>query len=175
MLVHRILAATAVVVSAALLPIAPAAASTRSFPDAVGDSGASSDIRWVKVTNSLAQNRFAVKVGLDQVDYDVALVVYVDLRRRNPGPELRMSANADSEWAMFAVNRWGQRGTQTASCGRVSYSKSTARPVATWHASRGCLGVGARVRVAAKLVEHGVGVDWAPARRTFFPAVRATA
>lgn len=157
----------------ALLPMSDASAATRTFPDAVGDSGASSDIRWVTVTNSAAKDRFAVRVGLDRVEYGVALNVYVDLERGNPGPELRMSAYADSEWALFRVQRWGQRGREIAGCGRVTYSKSTDSSIALWRATRTCLGVGPRVRVAVRLAEPGVGVDWAPARRTFFPAVRS--
>lgn len=170
----RLLTAMAAVCALVLLPITPASAQVVRFDDAVGDTHARSDIKWVQVTNSRHRDLFKVRVRLDRVRYGVGLVVYVDRRLKNPGPELRMVAFADSEWQLHRVNKWGQRGRMIDTCGAVRYSKSTPRPIATWKASRSCLELRPRVRVAVKIADRGHGKDWAPDRRRFFPPVSAS-
>jgi hypothetical protein len=83
-----------------------------------------------------------------------------------------MVANADSEWALYRVDDWGQRGKRTALCGRVRYSKSTPS-VASWRAPRTCLDIRRAVRVSVRVKDAGHGVDWSPAPREFLPGVRA--
>jgi len=115
-----------------------------------------------------------VRIRLDKVVLGTAATVYVDRNRSNPGPELRMVAAPDSEWLLYRVDRWGQRGTSIHTCGRVGFSASSG-PVVVWRASRTCLHINGGVRVAAKLTgpRKQDGVDWAPHRRTFYPRVSA--
>jgi hypothetical protein len=168
-----LLATAALTLAITLMPTTPASAEQVTFDDAVGDTNSRSDVRWVEVMHSNKRDRFQVRVRLDQVRYGVELVVYVDRRRGNPGPELRMVALADSEWALYRVVRWGQRGTRIDTCGRVSYSPA-AGDVARWRSSRTCLDLGPQVRVAVKVRDDGYGVDWAPQKYRFFPAVSAS-
>lgn len=167
--------AAVAVLAAILLPAAPASAGDTVFHDPVGDTAARSDLRWARVMNVGSQRLFEVRVGMTEVVTGVALVVYVDRRPADSGPELKMVAYPDSEWALFRVDRWRDRGTEVPGCGRVSYSSSTTRPVAVWHATRTCLKLGTQVRVAIRLVDAGHGTDWLPARRTFTDPVLATA
>lgn len=167
-------AATALALPMGLIGMTTASAQVSIFDDATGDTHARSDIKWVEVTHSKRLGHLKVRVRLDQIRTGVELVVYVDRRLGNPGPELRMVAYPDSEWALFRVNKWGQRGRLVDTCGRVRYSNSSARPIATWKAGRECLKLRQRVRVAVMIADPGHGVDWAPKRRTFFPAVSAT-
>jgi len=164
--------AAALAVAAVALPANAATAATELFPDATGDTASRSDIGWVEVTNSRQHDRLAVRVGLSRVLYGVTLTVWVDTRAKNPGPELRMVAYADSEWALYRVDRWGQRGTRTPLCGRVRYSKSTPH-VAGWRTTRTCLDVRRGVRVAVRVKDTGHGADWAPAPRHFLDTVLA--
>ena len=164
--------AAALAVAAVLLPANGAAAATDLFPDATGDTASRSDIGWVEVTNSGRHDRFVVRVGLSRVVYGAPLTVWVDLRAKNPGPELRMLAYADSEWALYRVHDWGERGTRIGTCGRVRYTKATPH-VATWRTTRTCLGIRRGVSVAVRVRDAGHGVDWAPAPRQFLDRVRA--
>jgi hypothetical protein len=55
----------AAVCALVLLPITPASAQVVRFDDAVGDTHARSDIKWVQVTNSRHRDLFKVRVRLD--------------------------------------------------------------------------------------------------------------
>jgi hypothetical protein len=172
-IIRMVASATAAAV-VALVPAGAAVASTSTYQDPSRDSTANSDIRSVTVTNSAADDQLVVRVRLDRVVLASSVTVYVDRARRNPGPELRMVAAPDSEWALYRVDRWGQRGKPITTCGRVRYSES-AKPVALWRTSRTCLHLKGSVRVAVKLAGPGRagGTDWAPAARTFYPWVTA--
>lgn len=158
-----------------LLPTQSASAAIAVYHDPDGDTTSRSDLRWVNVRNVGSDNLFEVRVGVSQVVLGDLLVVYVDRDLKDPGPELRMNAYVDSEWTLARVNTWREQGTIVSHCGRVTYSTSSTRPVAVWHATRRCLGIGKQVRVAAKVVDFGHGVDWAPAPRVFLDPVSSGA
>jgi hypothetical protein len=160
----------AITFAAVAVPAGGAAAATQLFPDDTGDTASRSDIGWVEVGNNHRRDRFALRVGLSRVVYGASLTVWVDSRPRNAGPEFRMVAHADSEWQLYRVDRWGQRGAPTDTCGQVRYSKATPQ-LASWRTTRTCLDVRRGVRVAVRVRDAGHGVDWAPARRHFFDRV----
>jgi hypothetical protein len=156
------------------LPAATAWAETKRFDDGPHPTKSSTDVKWVEVTNDHAGDQFATKVRVDAIQLGSTLVVYVDRNLQNPGPELRMVAAPDSEWALFRVNTWGQRGREIDTCGRVRMSSFDHTHRATWKAERSCLGIHGHVRVAVKMVDAEGRADWAPKRRTLFPPVAGT-
>ena len=152
---------------------APASAESATVRDDVGDTNSRSDIRRMEITNSRVDNRLHIKVALSEIVLGAPLTVYVDRNLENAGPELRMVAYPDSEWMLFRVGKWDERGNAIGTCGRVSYSDSTRHPVATWEARRTCLHIPGAVRVAAKVVDPEGGRDWVPDRQTFSERVSA--
>ena len=170
----RALALVATVTAASVaVPVGSALAATTTFHDPHTSAKASSDIRWVKVTNDRNTNDFKVKARVDKVRIGSTLVVYVDRNQGNNGPELRMVAAPDSEWALYRVHRWGERGKQIDTCGRVRLSAGAHDHRATWKASRSCLNIDGAVRVGVKMVDPDGDADWAPKARTFYPRVTA--
>lgn len=154
----------------ALLPGQAANAATTTYLDPSGDTGARSDIRRVQVDNSRATDLFRVRVRVDRVILGTDVSVYVDLNRKNRGPELRMSAAPDSEWALSRVKGWKDRGKRIALCGKVRFSTDF-KPVVVWRTTRTCVNLQGKARVAVKLRDKGHGTDWAPAPRRFYPGV----
>jgi hypothetical protein len=168
--------AVALVALLAMLPVATTAhADEVRVADPTGDTTARSDIKWVEVLHSRSEDLFKVRTRLSEVLIGVKLVMYVDRNRGNPGPELRMVAYADSEWQLYRVNRWDDRGQQIVTCGKVRYTVGSEKPIASWSATRSCLRLDRSVRVAVKVDDDGYGNDWAPARRDFTPWVNAAA
>jgi hypothetical protein len=159
--------------SMTLLPTGAATAATSMFEDQVNETTSASDIHWVKLRNDRQADRFRVAVKADQIVLGSALTVFVDRNLRNRGPELRMVAVPDSEWALHRVDKWGERGRPLTTCGRVRMSASSTREVAVWRASRDCLRLHGAVRVSAKMVDAKGRVDWAPQKRHFYPRVSA--
>jgi len=156
-----------------LLSAAPASAESLTVGDETGDTQSRSDIERMKVTNSRADNELHVRVALSKIVIGAPVTVYLDRNLDNNGPELRMVAYPDSEWMLFRVGNWEERGESIGTCGRVSYSDSTKNAAATWDAKRGCLNIDGAVRVAAKVVDHDRGRDWVPAKQTFSKRVSA--
>lgn len=156
-----------------LLTAAPASAESLTIGDAAGDTKSRSDIERMKVTNSRADNELHVRVVLSKIVIGAPLTVYLDRNLDNKGPELRMVAYPDSEWMLFRVSNWEERGESIATCGRVSYSDSTKNPAASWEAKRGCLKIDKAVKVAAKVADPKGGRDWVPAKQTFSHRVAA--
>jgi hypothetical protein len=172
----RTVRATGLAVLAAgmtLLPMGAATAATSTFEDQVNETTSPSDIHWVKVRNDRQADRFRVAVRADRIVLGSSLTVFVDRNLRNRGPELRMVAVPDSEWALYRVDKWGERGRPLTTCGRVRMSASGAREVAVWRASRDCLHLHGAVRVSARTVDAEGRADWAPQRRHFSPRVPA--
>lgn len=159
-----------VLVLALLGGLAPAAwAGTVTFDDEVGDTHSRSDIKRVVVEHLHSDDRLKVTTRLSKVVYGVELAIYIDSRRRNAGPEWKISAYADSEWALLRVGGWRDDGVNRETCGRVSYSKQTDHPVARATLPSSCLRLHRDVRVAVLIHDSGHGKDWAPAERTFLP------
>ena len=129
----------------------------------------------VKVRNDRETDRFRVAVKADRIVLGSSLTIYVDRNLRNRGPELRMMAVPDSEWALYRVDKWGERGREVTTCGRARMSASSAREVAVWRASRDCLHLHGAVRVSAKMIDVKGRVDWAPEKHHFYPRVSARA
>jgi hypothetical protein len=155
------------------LPTSGALAQTSQFDDQTEAANSSSDVTSVEVTNNRVQDMFRVKVRIDRIRVGSTLVVYVDRRMKNAGPELRMVAAPDSEWSLFRVGGWGQRGKLVDTCGRVRMSSFERDHLAKWTATRSCLNLHGAVRVSVKSVDPDGDVDWAPKRHEFFPKVSA--
>jgi len=156
-----------------LLTATPAFAENLTVGDATGDTQSRSDIQRMKVTNSRADNQLHVRVVLSKIVLGAPVTVYLDRNLDNNGPELRMVAYPDSEWLLFRVGSWDERGESIRTCGRVSYSDSTKNAAATWEAKRDCLKIDGAVRVAAKVVDPKGGRDWIPAEQAFSKRVSA--
>ena len=150
-----------------------ASAATSTFNDRVNETKSNSDVRWVRVDNDRSKNRFHAVVGIDEINLGSQLTIYVDRKRANKGPELRMVAHPDSEWTLFRVKRWGQHGREIPTCGRVSMSAFKHEHKAQWRATRTCLAIDGPVRVAVKVLDGKNHVDWAPKHRKFYPLVSA--
>jgi len=168
------LVVSALVVATLTVASTPARAASKWFNDGTDPVKTSVDVKRVKVTNNRAHNRFAVKVRLDKIRTGSVLVVYLDRNPVNPGPELRMVAYPDSEWALFRVAAWGRHGRQINTCGSVAMSSFDHPHRAVWKAPRGCLKIDGRVRVAVRTVDPQGRHDWAPRRQTFFAPVAAS-
>ncbi|MEO8107219.1 MAG: hypothetical protein ABI720_07855 [Actinomycetes bacterium] len=149
----------------------PAQAATVSYDDKVGDTSSRSDIKKVVVDHQGKKNRLTVKVRLTKVVYGVEFVTYLDTRRKNRGPEWKISGYADSEWGILKVKGWKDKGTPGPICGRMSYSKSTDVPVARVRIPTKCLKMRRSVRVSVAMNDPKNGADWVPRRKTFLPAV----
>lgn len=145
-------------------------AGTVSFDDEVGDTGSRSDIRRVVVEHVHTADRLRVVTRLSKVVYGAELAIYIDSRRRNAGPEWKISAYADSEWALLRVDGWRDDGIPGPTCGRVSYSMDTDRPVAKATVPASCIRLHRDVRVSVLVRDVGHGRDWAPDTRRFLPA-----
>lgn len=173
MRVRAVALAAAVTTFALVLPVTAAWGETTKFEDSTHATKSSTDVKWVEVTNDRAQNDFKVKVRVDKIGLGSTLVVYVDRNLKNAGPELRMVAVPDSEWALYRVNKWGQRGKEIDTCGRVRMSSFEHDHRATWSATRTCLNIHRAVRVGVKMVDLKGRADWAPKREAFFDRVAA--
>lgn len=149
---------------------ATAWAGTVSVTDPVGDTGSRSDIRRVTVEHVHTADRLRIITGLSRIVIGVELDVYLDTRRAHPGPEWKVAALPDSEWALLRVRDWRDAGTVGPVCGRVRYSTSSVHPVARVSLPSSCLDLHRDVKVSVLAVDPGHGRDWAPARRTFLPA-----
>jgi Co/Zn/Cd efflux system component len=165
--------AAAVTALTLVLPTPAAWSETTTFEDRPHATTSSTDVKWVEVSNDRADDAFKVKVRIDKIRLGSTLVVYVDRNLKNAGPELRMVAVPDSEWALYRVKRWGQRGTLVTTCGRVRMSSFEHDHRATWRATRTCLKIRGAVRVGVKMVDPKGRADWAPKRQTFFDRVTA--
>jgi hypothetical protein len=170
---RRLAVAAAITATSLAFPAATAWGATTTFRDPPHPTTSSSDVRWVTVTNDRTHNTFKVKVGIDKIRIGSTMVVFVDRNRKNPGPELRMVAVPDSEWALYRVQSWGDRGVEVGTCGRVRMSSFEHEHRATWRATRGCLDIHGAVRVSVKMLDPEGHVDWAPGRREFFTPVTA--
>lgn len=163
-----------VVVAAALtltLVATPAALAGRvTFNDEVGDTTSRSDIRRVVVEHVHTADRLRVATRLSEVVIGVELAVFIDSRPQNAGPEWKISAYPDSEWALLRVDSWRDDGMAGPTCGRVSYSLDTDRPVARVILPSSCLRLHRDVRVSVLVRDAGHGRDWAPHARHFLPA-----
>lgn len=156
---------------ALVLTVAPAAwAGTVSYDDDVGDTGSRSDIRRVVVEHVHTADRLTVTTRLTKVVYGAELAIFIDSRPRNAGPEWKISAYADSEWALMRVDGWRDDGMPGPTCGRVSYSMDTDHPVARATLPSSCIRLHRDVRVSVLVHDAGHGRDWAPDTRRFLPA-----
>lgn len=152
----------------------PAHANVRHFTDARNDTKSSVDIWGVRVDNATADpNKVIVKVRQDDVTFEDSITVYLDTRETDPGPEYRISGGTGSEFFLYRVERWTDRGQLVPfGCGqRLRIHENTDRSRAVF--PRACIGKTGKVRVAVE-AERGYPVrsrDWAQARRTWLPWV----
>lgn len=167
----RLLAPTVVVTLMAIVWAPVALAATISYDDTVGETRSRSDIKRVVVEHQRRENRLSVKARLTKVVYGVEFAVYLDTRRRNSGPEWKISGYADSEWGILKIKGWRDKGRPGPVCGRARYSKSTDAPVARVRIPTKCVKIRSSVRVAVAMVDSRNGTDWVPRRRSFLPPV----
>jgi hypothetical protein len=152
----------------------PAHANVRQFTDARNDTKSSVDIWGVRVDNATADpDKVIVEVRQDDVTFEDSITIYLDTRQTDPGPEYRISGGTGSEFALFRLERWTDRGQLVPfGCGqRLRIHENTDRSRAVF--PRACIGKTGKVRVAV-LAERGYPVrsrDWAQARRTWLPWV----
>lgn len=160
----------ALAVTLGVLAAPTAWAGTVSFDDEVGDTGSRSDIRRVVVEHVHTADRLRVTTRLSKVVYGAELAIFIDSRPANAGPEWKISAYADSEWALLRVDSWRDDGMPGPTCGRVSYSRDTDRPIARATLPSSCIRLHRDVRVSVLVHDAGHGRDWAPDVRRFLPA-----
>lgn len=166
----RLVSVTAAVVAAAGLMAAPASADVRSFSDPPAAPGVI-DIRNVRVDNSTThREKIIVNVRMRNIRFGDGMSVYVDTRPGNAGPEYRMDAFANSEFAFHRVNTWGGPGRVVRCDGdrfRLAAGARRARIVFP----RACLGNPGRVRIAVHAYRDDRS-DWARSARNWLGFVR---
>jgi hypothetical protein len=172
-------ASVAVVASVA----SPANAAERTFTDRKGDVRGGFDIqsvrvvntgKWIKIRSHHRSLRDGVTTG--------GVSVYIDTVRRRRGPEFRFSGPVgfDGDYAILRVHRWNPVGGPL-NCGGLRFGVNYRRDVVHFGVTRRCLDraydhrVG-KVRVAVMSAQNRAGggaprIDWAPKRRTLYPAV----
>ncbi len=159
----------------ALTPVAQAHADVQRFTDARNDSASSVDIRSVRVDNSsAARQKVIVSVRQDRVHLGDSIQIYLDTRRRDPGPEYAIGGAPSSEYFMYHQERWKGRGRLVPFRCRYSLKihENTDRTRAV--IPRACLDFPGKVRVAVQ-AQRGfrpvTSRDWAKAKRTWFQPV----
>lgn len=143
-------------------------ADVRVFDDA-GDVSSSVDILRVRVDNgSTRPGQIRVRITHDDLVIGDEITAFLDVRRRDPGPEWKVTGLPAAEWALIRVERWADTGTEV-TCGpgrmRIDQDTDVTRVVVPWS----CLGTSPRkVRVAVRVTrDDPVARDWAAGPRTF--------
>lgn len=169
---HRV---AAPVVAAFLLVGAiggPADANVRKFNDRRGDAPRSIDIRKVRVDNSTRhRNKVIVRIKQRRLRAGDSVSVYFDTKRKNRGPEFRITAHYASEYSMVRMKTWTKR-DKGVTCGYRYRLRMYASGVSRATVHRKCLGKPGRVRVAVKTSRDGPGHDWARAKRRWLGRVK---
>lgn len=165
----------------------PAPADVVRFRDSRHDDPvAVTNIRWVQVDNVGSRLKVVTRVGTISGGPDGGppwQALFIDTRRRNPGPEYRVTSAQD--FAMHRVNGWRDEGryVDPTSCGGrraidVRYARSGGRAVNRIVVSfrRQCVRDPQAIRVASHTGVYGShlqrrGQDWAADRRDFLPWV----
>jgi hypothetical protein len=171
----RRLVTGAAAMSAVLTFGGTASADVAVFDDA-GDVPSSVDILRVRVDNgSASPDQIRVRIVHDDLVIGDEVTVYLDLRRRDPGPEWKVTGRPAAEWALLRVERWHGR-VQDVPCGAGSVRMNEERDVTRVVLPRTCMAASpGRVRVAVKVTrDDPVAADWAKAFRTFLPWVPVT-
>lgn len=181
---RRLLVAVASAVVAASVA-SPASAAERTFTDREGDIRGGFDIQSVRVVNTgpwikIRSHHRNLRYGSTAPGGGVS--VYIDTVRRRNGPEFRISGPVgfDGDYAIVRVRRWQTFGGPLR-CGGLRFGVNYERDVVRFAVTRRCLDraydhrVG-RIRVAVQAAQSRTGdgpsrVDWAPKRRTLYPAV----
>jgi hypothetical protein len=163
---------------------ATANAEDQSFRDRKDDVRGGFDIHSVRVDNTgkwikIRTHHRNLRYGATAPGGGVS--VYIDTVRRRNGPEFRFSGPVgfDGDYAIVRVRRW-TAGDDALNC-RLRFGVNYKRDVVRFAVPRRCLDraydhrVG-KIRVAVKAAQSRAGggaprVDWAPKRRTLYPAV----
>jgi hypothetical protein len=180
---RRILIAVASVAVAASVA-APASAAEDTFTDKEGDLRGGFDIQSVRVVNT--GKWIKIRTHHRNLRYgDMApgggVSVYIDTARRRNGPEFRFAGPVgfDGDYAILRTRRWEPVGGPL-NC-NLRFGVNYKRDVVRFAVTRRCLDriydhrVG-KIRVAVQAAQSRVGsgdprIDWAPKRRTLYPAV----
>jgi hypothetical protein len=177
-----VVVATAAVVAASV--ISPAGAAERTFTDKKGDVLRGFDIQSVRVVNTgkwikIRTHHRYLRYGGAQ---NGGVSVYIDTVRKRRGPEFRFAGPVgfDGDYSLLRVRRWQPVGGPLG-CRGLRFGVNYKRDVVRFAVTRRCLDraydhrVG-KVRVAVMTAQNRAGggaprVDWAPKRRTLYPAV----
>jgi len=155
-----------------LLGVSPASAERQTFRDRANDAQRGVDIRTVHVSNA---GRILVRTKFDYLGRrgSTGLAIYFDTNRRNAGPEYLAAGGLfeGSDSILGRIAGWNDQFADWSSgCRydlRIHYGRGG---TATIDLARGCLRRPGEIRATAK--SNGPGRnDWAPRRRTFYPAV----
>lgn len=181
---RRVVLVCAVAFAAVVGLVGPAAAETRVFFDATGETGGRfADITRVSVDNATVGDRVIVRANVGRLRIGDASHLWVSTSRRNPGPEYRMTVIPDSDglWLdRMGDDFWGPVERRIACPGlraRSSASGGTADDPdhVRFSIPRSCIGSPARIQVALrhKYNAEVVRNDWAPGYKRFFGVVQA--
>jgi hypothetical protein len=181
----RVLLVCAVALATVLGLVSPAAADTRVFHDATGDTGGRfADITRVVVDNGSVSNRVIVRATVGRLRFGDVSHMWVSTVNSDPGPEYRMTVipNSDGLWLdRMGDEFWGPVERQIDCPGLRARSDASGGAaddpdVVRFSVPRGCLGSPEAVQVAVRhryTPVDGPRFDWAPARERFFGAVLA--
>ena len=176
------LAAAAVAVS--VVSAAPASAAERTFKDRAGDVRGGFDIESVRVANTgkwikIRTHHHNLRYGDTAPGGGVS--VFIDTAHRRHGPEFRFSGPVgfDGDYALVTVHRW-KADDEALNCKGLRFGVNYKRDVVHFAVTRRCLDrafdhrVG-KIRVAVQAAQNTASgdprIDWAPKRRTLYPAV----
>jgi hypothetical protein len=154
--------------------VLPAQADVGRFTDARNDTSSTVDLWSVRVDNSTsAPNKVIVIVRQDDAQPGDSIMIYLDTRRVDPGPEYMIEGYTGSDAFMYHMKRWNGHGRAVPfRCGwriRIHERTDITRAVMP----RSCLGLPGSVRVAVQ-VTRGYPVtsrDWTRTPRTWLHSV----
>jgi hypothetical protein len=181
--IRRLFVAVAAAALAASV-ISPAGAAERTFTDREGDVRRGFDIQSVRVVNTgkwikIRTHHRYLRYGGAQ---NGGVSVYIDTVRKRKGPEFRFAGPVgfDGDYSILRVRHWNAVGGPL-NCNGLRFGVNYKRDVVHFAVTRRCLDraydhrVG-KIRVAVMTAQNRAGggkprVDWAPKRRTLYPAV----
>jgi hypothetical protein len=163
--------------------VTPANAAESTFTDRHGDVRGGFDIQSVRVANTgkwikIRSHHRNLRNGGPPTG---GVTVYIDTAHRRKGPEFWFAGPVgfDGDFNIGKARHWKPIG-QPLNCGGLRFGVSYQRDVVRFAVTRRCLDraydhrVG-KIRVAVKAAQNTRSgtprIDWAPKRRTLYPAV----
>jgi hypothetical protein len=181
--VRRLLVVVAAAVVAVSVMSPPASAAERTFTDRTGDVRGGFDVKSVRVVNTgkwIKVRTHHENLRKGPMAPGGGVSVFIDTARGRHGPEFRFSGPVgfDGDFAIVKVRHWKADG-DALNC-NLRFGVNYKRDVVHYAVTRRCLDrafdhrVG-KIRVAVKAAQNTASgdprIDWAPKRRTLYPAV----